>query len=51
MTSGLVGILLALILWASLPTTAVWMIGLLLGVNLISVGAAIAYLAWQVRKS
>jgi uncharacterized membrane protein HdeD (DUF308 family) len=51
MTSGLVGILLALILWASLPTTAVWMIGLLLGVNLISVGAAIAYLAWQARKS
>jgi uncharacterized membrane protein HdeD (DUF308 family) len=51
LTSGLVGILLALILWASLPTPAVWMIGLLLGVNLISVGAAIAYLAWQVRKS
>lgn len=51
LASGLVGILLALILWASLPVTAVWLIGVLLGVNLISIGAAIAYLAWQVRKS
>jgi uncharacterized membrane protein HdeD (DUF308 family) len=49
--SGLVGILLSLILWATLPTTAVWLIGFLLGINLISVGAAIAYLAWQVRIS
>jgi uncharacterized membrane protein HdeD (DUF308 family) len=48
--SGLVGILLSLILWASLPA-AVWLIGLLLGIELISVGAAIAYLAWQVRQS
>jgi uncharacterized membrane protein HdeD (DUF308 family) len=51
LASGLVGILLALILWANLPITAVWLIGLLLGINLISVGAAIAYLAWQVRKT
>jgi uncharacterized membrane protein HdeD (DUF308 family) len=51
LASGLVGILLALILWANLPATAVWLIGLLLGCNLVSVGAAIAYLAWQVRKS
>src|SRR5215208_2292640 len=49
--SGLVGIVLSLILWANLPVTAVWLIGVLLGVNLISVGAAIAYLAWQVRQS
>ena len=49
--SGLVGILLALMLWAQLPVTAVWVIGLLMGIELISVGAAIAYLAWQVRKS
>jgi uncharacterized membrane protein HdeD (DUF308 family) len=51
LTSGLVGILLSLILWASLPVTAVWLIGFLLGINLISVGAAISYLAWQVRQS
>ena len=49
--SGLIGILLSLILWASLPVTAMWLIGLLLGMQLISVGAAIAYLAWQVRQA
>ena len=47
----MVGIVLALILWANLPDTALWLIGVLLGINLISVGAAIAYLAWQVRQS
>jgi uncharacterized membrane protein HdeD (DUF308 family) len=51
LASGLVGILLALILWANLPLTAVWLIGFLLGINLISVGAAIGYLAWRVRQS
>src|SRR5215203_4507249 len=51
LASGLVGIVLALILWASLPVTALWLIGVLLGINLISVGAAIGYLAWQVRQS
>ena len=51
LASGLVGMLLSAILWASLPVTALWLIGLLLGIQLISVGAAIAYLAWQVRQS
>jgi uncharacterized membrane protein HdeD (DUF308 family) len=48
--SGFVGICLALLLWASLPGTAAWLIGLLLGIELISVGGAIANLAWQVRS-
>ena len=30
--------------------TALWLIGLLIGIELISVGSAIAYLAWQVRR-
>jgi uncharacterized membrane protein HdeD (DUF308 family) len=51
LASGLIGIGLSLILWASLPVTAVWLIGFLLGIQLISVGAAIGYLAWQVRQS
>jgi uncharacterized membrane protein HdeD (DUF308 family) len=51
LASGLVGILLALILWANLPVTALWLVGVLLGINLISVGAAIGYLAWKVRQS
>ena len=49
--SGIIGILLAFFLWASLPVTAIWLIGVLLGIELISEGAALGYLAWQVRKS
>lgn len=49
--SGLVGIVLSVILWASMPVTALWLIGLMLGVQLISVGAALGWLAWQVRKA
>jgi len=51
LASGLVGILLSGMLWASLPDAALWLIGLLLGIELISVGAAIGYLAWQIRRS
>ena len=50
LASGMVGIFLSLILWASLPVTAVWLVGLLLGIELISTGAAIGYLAWEVRR-
>jgi uncharacterized membrane protein HdeD (DUF308 family) len=51
LASGLLGIVLSLVLWASLAQTALWLIGLLLGIQLISEGAALAYLAWQVRQS
>jgi uncharacterized membrane protein HdeD (DUF308 family) len=50
LVSGLVGIVLSVVLWANLPVTAVWLIGLLLGIELISVGAAFASLAWRVRQ-
>jgi uncharacterized membrane protein HdeD (DUF308 family) len=49
--SGIVGILLAFYLWSSLPVTAIWLLGLLLGIQLFCEGAALGYLAWQVRKS
>ena len=51
LASGIVGILLALYLWASLPVTAIWLLGVLLGIQLICEGAALGYLAWQVRQS
>src|SRR5262245_27829811 len=51
LASGIVGIVLAFYLWASIPVTAVWLIGVLLGIELICEGAALGYLAWQVRKS
>ena len=49
--SGIVGILLALYLWASIPVSAVWVLGVLLGIELICEGAALGHLAWQARKS
>jgi uncharacterized membrane protein HdeD (DUF308 family) len=51
LASGLIGILAAVFLWSSLPVKAAWLLGLLLGVLLISEGAALGYLAWQVRKT
>jgi uncharacterized membrane protein HdeD (DUF308 family) len=51
LASGMVGIVLSVVLWTYLPVTSVWLLGFLLGMNLISVGSAIAYLAWQVRTS
>ncbi|WEX08225.1 HdeD family acid-resistance protein [Chelativorans sp. AA-79] len=51
LASGIVGVLLSLVLWAAMPVTAVWLVGLLLGLELVSVGAAIAYLAWSVRHA
>ena len=49
--SGIVGIVLAFYLWASIPVSAAWLLGVLLGIELICEGAAITHLAWQVRKS
>jgi uncharacterized membrane protein HdeD (DUF308 family) len=51
LASGIVTILAAFYLWASLPVTAVWLLGVLLGIQLICEGAALGYLAWQVRTS
>jgi uncharacterized membrane protein HdeD (DUF308 family) len=51
LASGIVGILLALYLWASIPITAIWLIGVLLGIELICEGVALGALAWQARKS
>ena len=49
--SGVVGILVAFYLWASFPLTAIWLLGVLLGIQLICEGAALGYLAWKVRAS
>jgi len=49
LASGIVTILVAFYLWVSLPVTAVWLLGVLLGVQLICEGLALGYLAWQVR--
>jgi hypothetical protein len=51
LASGILTILVAFYLWASFPVTAVWLLGVLLGVQLICEGAALGYLAWQVRTT
>ena len=51
LASGLIGILLAIYLLSSLPITAIWLLGFLVGVLLISEGVALGYLAWRVRES
>ena len=51
LASGIVGVVLSLLLLAFLQVTAVWLVGLMLGIQLISVGAAIANMAWQARRS
>ena len=51
LASGGIGILLSFYLWANLPVTAIWLLGVLIGIQLICEGAALGYLAWQVRQT
>jgi len=44
--SGVLGIALSVALLLSLPDPATWLVGLLVGIELIGEGAAIAFLAW-----
>lgn len=51
LASGVIGILLAFYLWASLPLTAAWLLGVLFGIQLICEGAALGAMAWQARQA
>ncbi len=51
LASGVLALVLAVILWGSMPVTAMWLIGLLLGINLITEGMALAALVWTAKKS
>lgn len=48
--SGIAGIVIAVILAGNLPGVSEWLIGVLLGVQLIAVGGAQAFIAWRVRS-
>ena len=48
--SGVIGVLIAIFLLGNLSGAALWLLGILLGIQLIAEGAAIGYLAWQVRQ-
>lgn len=43
--SGIISILLAAIIWSGWPGTAVWVIGLLVGINLLFAGISFLFLA------
>ncbi|UCH74471.1 MAG: HdeD family acid-resistance protein [Rhodospirillales bacterium] len=51
LASGVVGVVLSVYLIGSMPLTAAWLLGLLLGINLISEGAALVVLAWRARSA
>lgn len=48
--SGIVSVLCAFVLIGSLPEAAAWMLGLLLGLQLITEGGALGWLAWRLRR-
>ena len=48
--SGSIGVLLAIMLWAGFPSTALWAVGLLFGINLLVSGATMAIIAYSARK-
>jgi uncharacterized membrane protein HdeD (DUF308 family) len=50
LVSGIIDLVLAILIFTGLPSTAAWAIGLLLGINLIFGGFALAVMALQARK-
>jgi uncharacterized membrane protein HdeD (DUF308 family) len=51
LTSGVVSLLLAVLLWAGFPSTALWAVGVLFGVNLLSTGITLVALGVTSRRS
>jgi len=51
LASGLVAIVCALILFSNLPEAATWLLGVLLGIELVAIGAAQGLVAWRVRRT
>ena len=51
LASGFVAIACALVLFANLPETASWLLAVLLGIELIAVGGAQAFMAWRLRRA
>ncbi len=49
--SGIVGLALGVILFAQMPVSAAWLLGLLVGIQLVTEGAALAWMAWQIRHA
>jgi uncharacterized membrane protein HdeD (DUF308 family) len=50
LASGIVDLILALMIFAGLPSTAAWAIGLLVGINLVFGGVALTSMALHARN-
>lgn len=48
--SGLISIAMAAIIWGGWPFTAIWVIGLLIGINLVFAGISLLFWAWGTPK-
>src|SRR6478609_1934502 len=51
LVSGIIDLALALMIFAGLPSTAAWAVGLLVGINMIFGGAAMVVMALHARKA
>lgn len=49
--SGVLGILAGIVLASNLPAAGSWLIGFLLGLHLIAIGGAQAWMAWKLRQA
>jgi uncharacterized membrane protein HdeD (DUF308 family) len=49
LASGVLGCVLSIVLLAIMPISAFWVLGVMLGLQLIGEGAAIGYLGWRAR--
>jgi uncharacterized membrane protein HdeD (DUF308 family) len=50
LVSGIIDLALAMMIFAGLPSTAAWAVGLLVGINMIFGGAALIAMALHARK-
>jgi uncharacterized membrane protein HdeD (DUF308 family) len=51
LVSGVIDLILAAIIWAGLPGTAGWALGLLVGINMLFGGAAMIAIALHARSA
>ncbi|MFC3231161.1 HdeD family acid-resistance protein [Marinibaculum pumilum] len=49
--NGLAGVILAILIWIALPQAAAWVLGLLVGINLLLFGVAVIMSAIAVRRA
>lgn len=50
LAAGIVSIVAAIILIGELPEAATWLLGVLLGIQLVTAGAAQSWFAWKIRR-